>query len=290
MGIRPTQARGADVARALAAIWLMIGGGLVVWIFFVWENRLLKRGGEPLDRPLDPPEPHTPWRTHRVLLPVLRAGRIVLCGAAVPLSGAWGCPRSIRAFACCRSRSRCRRPLRASPRSGPNASPQRVVRIGFLLLFTGLVVMVGALDAGAGAEIVTWPMLLAGLGIGALASQLGSVTVSSVPDEQSGEVGGLQNTVTNLGASIGTALQRRGPDRRAHHVTDRRYSEQPAVAEHVEIPGADRACQRRPVPIGQGPPAALEQADVPKPTADEIVKENAMPGSTRCAPRSRSSR
>ena len=49
-------------------------------------------------------------------------------------------------------------------------------------------------------------MLLAGLGIGALASQLGAVTVSAVPDEQSGEVGGLQNTVTNLGASIGTAL------------------------------------------------------------------------------------
>jgi MFS family permease len=43
-------------------------------------------------------------------------------------------------------------------------------------------------------------------GIGALASQLGSVTVSSVPDQQSGEVGGIQNTVTNLGASIGTAL------------------------------------------------------------------------------------
>ena len=49
-------------------------------------------------------------------------------------------------------------------------------------------------------------MLLAGLGVGALASQLGSVTVSAVPDEQSGDVGGLQNTVTNLGASIGTAL------------------------------------------------------------------------------------
>ena len=60
-------------------------------------------------------------------------------------------------------------------------------------------VMVAALDAGAGPEIVTWPMLLSGLGVGALASQLGSVTVSSVPDEQSGEVGGLQNTLTNLG-------------------------------------------------------------------------------------------
>jgi hypothetical protein len=49
-------------------------------------------------------------------------------------------------------------------------------------------------------------LLLAGLGIGALASQLGAVTVSAVPDEQSGEVGGIQNTFTNLGASIGTAL------------------------------------------------------------------------------------
>ena len=39
--------------------------------------------------------------------------------------------------------------------------------------------MVAALDAGAGPEIVTWPMLLAGLGVGALASQLGAVTVSS---------------------------------------------------------------------------------------------------------------
>src|SRR3974390_755522 len=57
-----------------------------------------------------------------------------------------------------------------------------------------------------GPGLVTWPMLLAGLGVGALASQLGSVTVSAVPDEQSGEVGGIQNTVTNLGASIGTAL------------------------------------------------------------------------------------
>ncbi len=41
---------------------------------------------------------------------------------------------------------------------------------------------------------------------GALASQLGSVTVSAVPQAQSAEVGGVQNAVTNLGASMGTAL------------------------------------------------------------------------------------
>ena len=49
-------------------------------------------------------------------------------------------------------------------------------------------------------------MALIGLGIGALASQLGAVTVSAFPDSMSAEVGGLQNTFTNFGASLGTAL------------------------------------------------------------------------------------
>src|SRR5207247_665772 len=56
------------------------------------------------------------------------------------------------------------------------------------------------------AASVTVPMLLIGLGMGALASQLGSVTVSAVPDELSPEVGGLQNTASQFGASLGTAL------------------------------------------------------------------------------------
>jgi hypothetical protein len=92
------------------------------------------------------------------------------------------------------------------PKVFPQASPRRISQLGFFALFLGLVAFVAALDVGAGPEVVTWPMILSGLGIGALASQLGAVTVSSVPDEQSGEVGGLQNTSTNLGISIGTAL------------------------------------------------------------------------------------
>lgn len=70
----------------------------------------------------------------------------------------------------------------------------------------GTLVFIGGIIPGADARIVTIPMLLLGLGIGALASQLGAVTVSAVPDNDSPEVGGLQNTVTNLGASLGTAL------------------------------------------------------------------------------------
>jgi hypothetical protein len=92
------------------------------------------------------------------------------------------------------------------PKYRPQASPRSVVRWGLMLLVAGLVSLIGALEVGAGAEIVTVPMLLAGLGVGALASQLGAVTVSGVRDEETGDVGGLQNTMTNLGASLGTAL------------------------------------------------------------------------------------
>jgi hypothetical protein len=91
------------------------------------------------------------------------------------------------------------------PRFRPQANPRRVVRLGLFAVFVGIVVLFTAMD-DAGASIVTIPLLLVGAGIGALSSQLGAVTVSSVPDERSPEVGGLQNTATNLGASIGTAL------------------------------------------------------------------------------------
>ena len=66
-----------------------------------------------------------------------------------------------------------RRPS-ACPGCSPTASPRRVVRIGFALLLLGIVILLAALDAGAGPEVVTWPLLLAGLGIGSLASQLGA--------------------------------------------------------------------------------------------------------------------
>jgi Na+/melibiose symporter-like transporter len=92
------------------------------------------------------------------------------------------------------------------PKLLPDVSPRLVVRSGLLALLAGTVVLLGALEPDSGPEIVFVPMLLIGLGIGALASQLGAVTVSAVPDDESPEVGGVQNTMTNLGASMGTAL------------------------------------------------------------------------------------
>jgi hypothetical protein len=150
-----------------------------------------------------------------------------------------------------------------------------VVQIGFLSLFAGIVVMLALLDNGAGPEIVTWPMLLAGLGVGALASQLGSVTVSAVPDEQSGEVGGIQNTVTNLGASIGTALAG------AVLISALTSSFLTGIENNPAVP--HEVVAQAQVKLGGGIPfisdkdltAALDKAGVPPKTADAIVTENA---------------
>ena len=147
--------------------------------------------------------------------------------------------------------------------------------IGFGCLFAAIVVMVALLDSGAGPEITTWPMLLAGLGIGALASQLGSVTVSSVPDEQSGEVGGVQNTLTNLGASIGTALAG------AVLISALTASFLTGIQNNPGVP-KDLAAQAQ-VELAGGIPfmsdkdlqAQLGKAGVPAKTADAIVEENA---------------
>ncbi|MFJ6938657.1 MFS transporter [Streptomyces sp. NPDC101132] len=186
-------------------VWLMLGGVLLVWVFFRWEARLVKRGAEPLVDPgLLENRQLTGGLTIFLFQYLVQMGVFfvvplylsVALGLSALHTGALILPLSLTLLAA----------AVGIPRFLPRASPRRVVRFGILVMLVGAVVLMALLDPDSGPEVVTVPMLLIGLGIGALASQLGAVTVSAVPDEQSAEVGGVQNTVTNLGASIGTAL------------------------------------------------------------------------------------
>ena len=117
-------------------------------------------------------------------------------------------------------------------------------------------------------------MLLAGLGIGALASQLGSVTVSSVPDEQSGEVGGVQNTVTNLGASIGTALAGAVLISALTASFLSGVQNNPAVPKDLSSKAQVQLAGGIPFISDADMKAALSSAGVPPKTADAVVTEN----------------
>jgi EmrB/QacA subfamily drug resistance transporter len=196
---------GPSWAGLSPTVWLMLAGLFVIWLFFRWEAGREAKGEEPLVRPaMFRNKQLTGGLTMFFFQYLVQAGFFfvvplylsVCLGLSALGTGARLLPLSITLLAA----------ALGIPRLFPNVSPRLVVRGGLLALLAGTVVLLAALDKNAGAEIVFVPMLLIGLGIGALASQLGAVTVSAVPDDESPEVGGVQNTATNLGASLGTAL------------------------------------------------------------------------------------
>jgi MFS family permease len=195
----------ASILGLSPTLWLIVAGIATIVVFAEWEQHVVRHGGEPLVQP------------GLLRVEQLRAGLLlfffqyfaqaglffivplflsVALGLTAIATGIQLLPISITllAFAI------------GVPRFLPHASPRRVSRFGLIAMVVGILVLIGGLELGAGAEIVTLPLAIIGMGIGALASQLGAVTVSSLPDSRSAEVGGVQNTMTNLGASIGTAL------------------------------------------------------------------------------------
>ncbi|MEV6061431.1 MFS transporter [Nocardia asteroides] len=202
--VRP--AAGEPALFGLSAVfWLLIGGLLTLYLFLRRQAYLVKRGQDPL---VDP----ALLRNRQLVggASMFFAQFAVQAGVffSVPLflsvvlelsaveTGVRILPLSVALV------------LAAAgiPKFLPRANPRRVVRVGLLAMIVGVLILAAGMDPGANAAVVSIPMLLMGLGLGALASQLGAVTVSAVPDSRSSEVGGLQNTATTLGASLGTAL------------------------------------------------------------------------------------
>jgi MFS family permease len=254
-------------------IWLIFAGALVLVLFVWWENRRIKRGEGAL---IDPAMLRNLQLRSGVMsflfMFLIQAGIFftvplflsVALGISAVETGVRLLPLSLSLllFAV------------GVPKLRPDASPRRVVRLGFIMLFAGLLLLVALLDVGVGPEIITWPLLLAGSGLGMMASQLGAVTVSAVPDEKSGEVGGLQNTGTQLGASIGTALAG------AVLISAMTASFFTGIQNNPKVP--DRVVSQAQTELASGVPfmseadakAALKEAHVRPATADEIVKEN----------------
>jgi MFS family permease len=254
-------------------IWLVVAGAWVLALFLHWERHVVGRGDDPLVQP------------GVLRIPRLRVGLtmfffqyLVLGGTffVIPLflsvslglsaatTGVRLLPLSLGLLVA----------AAAIPRYQPHVSPRRVVRLGLFGMVAGVLILAAAMDQGAGAEITTVPLLLVGLGVGALASQLGSVTVSSLPDERSGEVGGLQNTAMNLGTSLGTALI--GSILIASLTT----TFLDGIEGNPDVP--DSVSSRASVELASGIPfvsdadldEALIEAGVALPAADAIVHEN----------------
>ena len=256
-----------------AVVWLILGGLVLIWLFFTWEARLEARGTEPLVRPSILKNAQLTGGLRMFFFQYFVQSGVffvvplflsVSLGLSAIDTGVRLLPLSVTLLIA----------AAGIPRFRPHANPRRVVRLALIAMFAGTVVLLGGIDEDASAEIVAVPLLLLGLGIGALASQLGSVTVSAVPDELSPEVGGLQNTATNIGASLGTALAGSVLIASLTATLATGIQQNPAVPPEVR--------QQADVELAGGAPfisdadlaTALQQAGVTEQAASAIVEEN----------------
>ena len=254
-------------------IWMLLGGGVVLALFLRWEGLRIGRGEGAL---IDPRLLRNVQMRSGVLsflfMFLVQAGTFfvvplflsVALGLSAIETGVRLLPMSLTLL------------LFAAgvPKLAPDANPRRVVNAGFLLLFAGLVLLLSLLDVGTGPEIITGPLLLIGSGLGAMASQLGSVTVSAVPDEQSGEVGGLQNTGTQLGASIGTALAGAILISALTASFFCSIQNNPAIPDDLVVNAQAQLATGVPFVSDNELRAALDEASVPPEAANAAVDEN----------------
>ncbi|MEY3362246.1 MAG: hypothetical protein RL531_1965 [Actinomycetota bacterium] len=85
-------------------------------------------------------------------------------------------------------------------------APRVLVRAGVAVVVLGILGCVGTIDLRLDRVPFAMSMAVIGLGLGLCLSQIGNVLQSSVDATRSNEVGGLQGTAQNIGASLGTAV------------------------------------------------------------------------------------
>jgi len=94
--------------------------------------------------------------------------------------------------------------------SGPllakRIAPKRIVQAGFVTLVLAAFLLLGRIDPELDDVAVSVALVVLGVGMGLIASQLGNVIQSSVGAADRGEAGGLQYTAQQLGSALGTAL------------------------------------------------------------------------------------
>jgi EmrB/QacA subfamily drug resistance transporter len=93
--------------------------------------------------------------------------------------------------------------------AGKNAGsrrPSSIVRLGFALLTTGLVVLIPLVPRADSGWYLLVPLIIAGSGLGLLVSQLNNYTLSPISEERVSEAAGVNSAAGSFGLSFGLAF------------------------------------------------------------------------------------
>jgi MFS family permease len=190
----------------LSAVPFVVAAGVIfLGLFRSWETRLEERGGQPLLRP------------GLLKLPQLRGGLTMFVSSYLLMAGTFFIlplylqlvigdntletgikilPVSVTMMIA----------AVAGSRVADRVSPKRIVRIGLVLLFVGLMGTMATISPDLNGAAFAVSLGFFGAGVGLIVSQLGNVVMSSVGEDRASEAGGLQGAAQSLGSSLGTAL------------------------------------------------------------------------------------
>jgi EmrB/QacA subfamily drug resistance transporter len=85
-------------------------------------------------------------------------------------------------------------------------SPSGIIRVGFLLLSVGLILLVPIVPRADSGWALLIPLVIAGLGMGLLVSQLNNYTLAPISEERVSEAAGVNSAAGSFGLSFGLAF------------------------------------------------------------------------------------
>jgi EmrB/QacA subfamily drug resistance transporter len=87
-----------------------------------------------------------------------------------------------------------------------NLRPASVIRLGFLLLTLGVVVLLPVVPRATSGWYLLVPLVIAGTGLGLLVSQLNNYTLSPITEDRVSEAAGVNSAAGSFGLSFGLAF------------------------------------------------------------------------------------
>ncbi len=94
----------------------------------------------------------------------------------------------------------------ATPRLGARVAPKLIVQAGIVLMGVGILWYREVASPDLTASALVLPFIVFGAGVGLLLAQVTNITLSAVPEEESGEASGAYNSAKELGTAIGVAV------------------------------------------------------------------------------------
>ncbi len=188
-----------------AVPFVIAAGVLFLWLFRSWEQRVIARGRQPLLRP------------DLMKIPQLRGGLSMFVASYLLMAGTFFVlPLYLQLVIGDNTLETGIKILPVSvtmmlaaivgSRVADRISPRKIVRIGLLALFVGLIGTMSTISPELNTAAFAVSLAIFGAGVGLIVSQLGNVVMSSVGENRASEAGGLQGAAQSLGSSLGTAL------------------------------------------------------------------------------------